>query len=176
MLQIPSTITKVPPKRRVHFSADETDSQSAPHEELTAEMIQDMWYTSAQISANKKEAKAIIRQRYIQLATQGKVSEEVSEMALGLERYEPKRDEFRRHAIYYTLQAQNKSKDPDFIRLIVRKCTAYSRAVATHQGLMDYESAYNTSSLDTQGKKQQRDVDVECDEPRSKKQRIAVFA
>ena len=177
MLQVPTLPTKIPAsqsKRRVRFSEAENDSQSAPNKELTAEMKQEMWYTSTEISGFKKEAKCIIAQRYFELQTGVKTVD--SENALGLERYEPKRDEFKRQAIYFTLQAQNKSKDPEFIRMIYHKCTAYSRAVASHQVLSDYGAAYDPLySLDTQGKRQQRDSD-DCEQPRNKKQRTAIVA
>lgn len=176
MLQVPSI--KVPPpammiQKRVHFSADENDSQSARHNELTSEMAQDMWYTFKDISGFKKQAKCIIVQRNRQLS-QG-VTKEISENSLGLERYEPKRDKFRRAAIHYTLQAQNKSKDPNFIGLVAQKCADFARAAAAHQGTKDFAAAYD-HSLDTQGKRQQCDSEEYSTEPKAKKQRTACMA
>ena len=179
MLQVPPPCTKVPAAiKRVHFSTDENDSQLAPHKELTSEMVQDMWYTSTEMDCLKEDVKSIILQRNRELA---QVTKEVSENALGLERYETKRDEFRRAAIFYTLQAQKKSKDPTFIGLIAHQCTDFARAAATLQGMKDFGAAYDAtaldSSLDTQRKITQRDEEEECTEPPSaKKQRTASVA
>jgi len=174
MLQVSSTTTKVPQsgRHRVSFSADENDSQSAPNKELTCEMIQDMWYSSSELGGFKQEIKSIL----LQQCRRGVASKASSDEFLGLERYEPKRDEFRRQAIYFTLQAQEKSKDSNFIRMVARKCTAYSRAVATKQGLVDYSVAYDSLySLDTQGKRRQHHGE-ECEGPRRKKQRTVAVA
>mmetsp|Transcript_5060 Transcript_5060/g.12072 ORF Transcript_5060/g.12072 Transcript_5060/m.12072 type:complete len:206 (+) Transcript_5060:307-924(+) len=176
MLQVPTI--KVPP-RRVSFSSDENDSQSAPHKELTSEMIQDIWYNAEEMRGFKKQAKSIILQRYQQPQTAQE--EETDENALGLERYEPKRDEFRRAAIFYTVQAQNKSKDPEFIRLIAHKCTDFARAAAVHQGMKDFAAAYYPLfSLDTQGnnnKRQQQCNEESCtQQPPAKKQRMVCVA
>ena len=45
-------------QRKVHFPLnDETDSRPAPHQELTTEMIEDMWYSPQYIDYFKQSVK-----------------------------------------------------------------------------------------------------------------------
>lgn len=130
-------------QRRVHFSVnDENDSRSAPHQELTAEMINDMWYTPQNIDSFKENAKyAIVNQAKL---SQMDDNEEFS--MSGLERYGRQRTEYKRSALYYTLDAQRKTRNPDFIRSVARRCTAWARSVAAQQGFEDYCDVYDPLS------------------------------
>mmetsp|Transcript_40961 Transcript_40961/g.98776 ORF Transcript_40961/g.98776 Transcript_40961/m.98776 type:complete len:213 (-) Transcript_40961:92-730(-) len=124
-------------KRRVHFSDDENDSQSAPHQELTLEMITDMWHTPEQINYFKQSAKYVILNKE-------NLDLHDDEFAIsGLERYGPKRSEYKRSALFYTLHAQHKSRNPEFIRAVARRCTGWARSVATEQGFADYCDVYD---------------------------------
>ncbi|CAJ1965471.1 unnamed protein product [Cylindrotheca closterium] len=128
-------------KRRVHFSADENDSRSAPHEELTLEMIDDMWYTPQHIDHFKQSVKYII---YIILNKEKQSEDEHAETETsGLERYRPQRSEYKRSALFYTLHAQSKDRNPEFIRAVARRCTAWARSIATEQGFEDYCDVYD---------------------------------
>lgn len=123
-------------QRKVHFALnDETDSRPAPHQELTTEMIEDMWYSPQYIDYFKQSAKYMVLNRE-------KLNEEELCMS-GLERYLGKRSEYRRSALFYTLQAQRKTRNPEFIRAVSRRCTAWARSIATQQGFEDYCEVYD---------------------------------
>lgn len=123
--------------RRVRFSMnDENDSQSAPHKELTAEMIDDLWYTEDEITEIKNNVRSLVIRN-----SQHKVNDE-EEMA-GLEKYNPQRSEYKKAALYHILRAQSKSRDPEFLRSVSSRSTAWARTVAADQGFHDYCEIYD---------------------------------
>jgi hypothetical protein len=129
--------------RRVQFSNDENDAQSAPPKELSLEMIEVIWYSSQEIQHFKEEVRSMVLRHYYQ---QGETKNEDDEMA-GLEKYDPRRSKYKQSALYYTLQAQSQSRDPNFLRLVARRCTAWARTLATNQGFHDHCAVYDP--LDT---------------------------
>lgn len=125
--------------RRVQFSNDENNAQSAPHKELSSEMVEDIWYSSEEIQNFKEEVRSMVLQHYYK---QGETKNENDEMA-GLEKYDPRRSRFKQSALYYTLRAQRQSRDPKFLRSVARRCTAWARALATSQGFHDHCAVYD---------------------------------
>jgi len=125
--------------RRVQFSNDENDTQSAPYEQLTSGMIEAAWYSCQEIQYFKEEVRSTVLRHYYQ---QGETKNEDDEMA-GLEKYGLRRSKYKKAALYYTLQAQCQSKDPDFVRSVTRRCTAWARTLATSQGFHDYCAVYD---------------------------------
>ncbi|CAJ1939297.1 unnamed protein product [Cylindrotheca closterium] len=122
--------------RRVRFSVDENDTQSAPNQELTAEMISELWYTHEEVTGFKQEIRTLVIRRM----QKGSLTED--EMA-GLEKYHPQRSEYKKSAKHHILHAQTKRRGPEFLRSISRRCTAWARAIATEQGFHDYCAVYD---------------------------------
>jgi len=124
---------------RVQFSNDENDTHSAPHEQLSPEMIAATWYSYQEIQHFKEEVRSAVLRHYYQ---QGETKNEDDEMA-GLEKYDPQRSQYKQSALHYTLQAQSQSRDPSFLRSIARRCTAWARTLAINQGFNDYCAVYD---------------------------------
>jgi len=125
--------------RRVQFSNDGNDAQSAPPKELSSEMIEVIWYSSQEIQHFKEEVRSMVLRHYYQ---QGETKNEDDEMA-GLEKYDPRRSKYKQSALHYTLQAQSHSRDPNYLRSIARRCTAWARTLATNQGFHYYCAVYD---------------------------------
>ena len=124
--------------RRVRFATMEEndDGQPAPHKALTAQMIDHMWYNSKEIDQFKQDVRSVV----IRKVKQQYVSDDE---LVGLGKYNPRRSEYKRSALYHILHAQSKSRDPNFIRAVSRRSTAWARAVANEQGLKDYCDVYD---------------------------------
>mmetsp|Transcript_39917 Transcript_39917/g.96307 ORF Transcript_39917/g.96307 Transcript_39917/m.96307 type:complete len:132 (-) Transcript_39917:101-496(-) len=91
----------------------------------------------------------------------------------------------KKSAKYHILHAQKKSRDPEFIRSVSRRCTAWARAIAREQGFHDYCAVYDpldglldledfdesfTNTMDE--KKRIRDEEMTQEGPSSKRQRL----
>jgi hypothetical protein len=123
----PSSFISEDRQRKVHFAVhdDENDSVPSAMKELTDDIINDLWFTEQEIASFKNTAKMIV--------LSGKVPE--GETMAGLERYHDiRRYKYKKSALFYILQAQNTSKNPDFIRAVSRRCTVWARTVAEYQG------------------------------------------
>mmetsp|Transcript_8318 Transcript_8318/g.20029 ORF Transcript_8318/g.20029 Transcript_8318/m.20029 type:complete len:223 (-) Transcript_8318:45-713(-) len=123
--------------RQVRFSNDENDTQNAPHEELSPEMINDMWYTHEEM---KHQVRSIVcRHLHCENFGWNSTTDNIS----ALQRYSPQRSEYKQTTLRCILQAQNQSSDPDFIRSVSIQCTVRARALAANQGLEDYCEVYD---------------------------------
>lgn len=142
----PKDYQKSPRRRHVHFAtaadhaAAENDSiVPPPMKELTLTMINDVWYTEEEITNFKRTAKRIV--------CTGRIPE--GDSVSGLERYQDiQRSKYKRSALYYILQAQQSSRNPEFIRAVSKRCTAWARHVAFNQGFAQYCQVYG-DPLDT---------------------------
>ncbi|KAL3932771.1 MAG: hypothetical protein SGBAC_010696 [Bacillariaceae sp.] len=130
ILDIPA-VPKHQSFRRVRFAADENDSQSPAHRALTSEMISELWYTHEEVTKFKNDIRSLV----IRQVQKGDLPKE--EM-MGLEKYNPQRSEFKKSAKYHILHAQRQNQDPEFLRSVSRRCTAWARAIARDQGFQDF--------------------------------------
>lgn len=139
-ITIPHSLPPEQTVRSVHFSTDENDSQSAPHKELTTDMINGIWYNCDEIQQFKQEVRSIVIRHY--QTTNGTTPPTKNEIP-ELERYGPQRSEYKRFARHHIIQAQKHSRDPNYLRSVARRCTAWARAVATDRGFHDYCAVYD---------------------------------
>jgi hypothetical protein len=127
-------------QRKVHFAVhdDENDSFPSAMKELTDDIIIALWYTEQEITSFKITAKMIV--------LSGNVPE--GETMTGLERYHDiRRSKYKKSAIFYILQAQKASRNPDFIRAVSRRCTVWARTVAANQGFEHFCAVYYDAHL-----------------------------
>jgi len=123
----------------------ETDSNTvfaSPHQELTEDLIQATWYSKKELISFQQKATLImlLKQKYPNLAEESKYNESV----MGLDRFDPKRSAYKRAAMNFTLQAQQ--KNPDFLAAVARQCSSWARSAAIHQALVNYRDAYRSKN------------------------------
>jgi len=121
-------------KRRITFAdPDEDDSAPAPMKELTIEIINDVWYSLDELDYFKENVKRIVLSRKV---PEGEASE-------GLEKYDTRRMKFKFYALAYIMQAQREGCEPEFLRRVSRRCTAWARTTALNQGFHDFCEIYD---------------------------------
>ena len=100
---------------------DSKDVFASPHKELTEEMIRTTWYSKQDIATFQKRSKLtiLLKARFPAFAQE----HNINESALGLERFSPKRAAYKRAALKFTLQAQQKTNDPNFFVWPKNFCT-----------------------------------------------------
>lgn len=126
--------------RHARFAVDKIDSQSAPHRTLTSSMINEMWYTPKEIDEFKQDIRSIVIRR---AHKGGSLAEDDEDEMAGLEKYSHQRSQYKKFAKYHTLNAQSKNRDPEFLRAVSRRFTAWATSIARDQGFQDYCAAYD---------------------------------
>ncbi|CAJ1965473.1 unnamed protein product [Cylindrotheca closterium] len=139
------------PLRRVHFApalvnkqseADSKNVFASPHKELTKEMIHEVWYSQMEILTFQKRIKLtlLLKERFPTLNDSN-----FKDSMLGLDRHNPKRASYKRAATKFTLEAQQKSDDPDFLALVSRQCSSWAKSIAIHSALKTCCDVYDCS-------------------------------
>lgn len=137
--------------QRVHFAPlvskdSESDSKNvfhSPHKTLTDAMIHDTWYSRPELETFQRRTKfmVLLTTKYPTL-DKSKLKESST---LGLERHNPKRTAYKRAAIQFTLEAQKKTKDPNYLAAVAHECSAWARKAAFHVALHTYCDIYHSS-------------------------------
>lgn len=119
----------------------------SPHKELTEQMIRTTWYSKEDIVTFQKRSKLMIllKAKYPSIKEESKLNESV----MGLERFHPKRAAYKRAAMKFTLDAQQKTRDPNFLAAVAQQCSKWARSAAFHQALQNYCDVYNTKDVDS---------------------------
>ncbi|CAJ1939307.1 unnamed protein product [Cylindrotheca closterium] len=135
--------------QQVRFSNEENDTQSTALQELTSEMINDMWYNRQEFDVIKHQVRSIVwRQQFLNGETPSSSfrknnNHDDTDNISVLQRYGPHRSAYKKLVIRYTLHAQNHSIDPDFLRSVSTQFSARARALAANQGFEDYCEVYD---------------------------------
>lgn len=135
--------SRSPSRRQVRFSTDENGTHRASHEELTSEMINDIWYTPEELKDIKHEVRSLVCRHFHRGATSSYCDRNSSDDIPALKRYDPQRIVHKQTTLRYVLQAQNHSSEPDFIRSVSRQFSVCARALAANQGFEDYCEVYD---------------------------------
>ncbi|KAL3929586.1 MAG: hypothetical protein SGBAC_012140 [Bacillariaceae sp.] len=138
--------------QRVHFAPlvskdSATDSKNvfpSPHKTLTDAMIHETWYTRPELETFQRRTKfmVLLTTKYPTL-DESKLNESSK---LGLERHNPKRVAYKRAAIQFTLEAQQKTKDPNYVAAVAQKCSIWAKKAAFHVALQTYCDVYHSAS------------------------------
>lgn len=125
--------------RTVQFSDSRVVGIVAHHASLTAEQVGQIWFGKSELDLFKSEARSLCRQ----LRHRKKAADENEPLPRGLEqRICRQRQRSRYLAIRCVLKAQQRSRCPDFISMISRKCTRWASDVAHIEAQHDYCDVY----------------------------------
>ena len=107
-------------------------------------MIEDMWFTYEEITKFKHDVRSLVIRKVQRNNNKGITNNDDNDEEMsGLEKYNPQRSAYKKSALYHILNAQKKSRDPQFLRAVSRRSTAWARAIANEQGFKDYCAIYD---------------------------------